>query len=159
MRATEISTSRWKIALYLGGSLAFVAIALLLLQQPDRVAWKLELGLGFFGLCAVGFAWLLVCPQRLLLDDDGFTLMGGFARSPKKLHWRDIDAFFVYSLPRGGKMIGFNYKPGVRDVSPMVRLNRRFGADGALPKGWPQSPEEMVVELNNFRLRALARGA
>jgi hypothetical protein len=160
MSATEIATSRWKLALYLAGSLAFVAIALRLPPQPHRDAWKLQLGIGFFGLCAVVFAWLLIRPQRLALDAEGFTLLGGFVASPKKVCWRDIDEFFIYRLPRGGKMIGFNYKPGVRPVSPLVRPHRLRGADGALPKGWARSPEEMVAELNAYRRRALgAAGA
>jgi len=156
MVTTELATARWKIALYLAGSLAFVAIALLLLEHPDRDAWKLQFVLGFFGLCAVVFAWLLIRPQRLLLDPEGFTVVGGFARNPKKVRWRDIDEFFVYRLPRGGKMIGFNYKPGAREVSPIARLNRRLGADGALPKGWAQSPENVATELNEYRVRAIA---
>lgn len=156
MGATEISGSRWKTVLYLGGNLAFVVSALFLLQHPDRDAWKLQLCVGFFGLCAVVFVWMLIRPQRLLLDDEGFTLLGGFVRSPKKVHWRDIDEFFVYRLARGGKMIGFSYKAGAREVSPMVRFARSFGAEGALPKGWARSPEEMVAELETYRLRALA---
>jgi hypothetical protein len=156
--ATEFSVSRWKIALYLGGSLAFVAIALFFLQHPDRDAWKMQLGLGFFGLCSVVFVGLLIRPQRLLLDRQGFTLVGGFIRSPKNIPWRDVDAFFVYRLPRGGKIIGYNYRPGVREVSALARVGRALGADGALPKGWALSPEKMVAELNAYREQALGAG-
>ena len=150
----EISTARWKIALYLAGSLIFVAAALLALQHPDGDVLGLQLGLAFFGLCAVVFVWLLIQPQRLLLDDQGFTLLGGFVRSPKMILWTDIDEFFVYRLPRGGKMIGYNYKPGARATLRLAKLNRLFGADGALPKGWPRSPERMAEELNSYRLQA-----
>lgn len=154
MGATEISVSRWKIALYLAISLGFVAIALLMVQHPDEEVWKAQLGLGFFGLCSLIFAWLLIRPQRLVLDSQGFTLEGGLVRNPKKVYWRDIDEFLVYRLPRAGKMIGYNYKPGVRQDSALARITRKFGADAALPKGWPMSPEKMVAELNTWRLQA-----
>jgi hypothetical protein len=158
MGVTEFSVSRRKTAPYLGGSLAFLAIDLLLLQHPDEDAWKLQLGLGFFGLCALVFVWLLIRPQRLLLDRQGFTVLGGFIRSPKKIPWRDVEAFFVYRLPKGGKMIGYNYRPGARKDSALARVGRAFGADGALPKGWALSPENMVVELNAYRQQALGAG-
>lgn len=150
----EITVSRWKIGGYLAISLAFVAIALLFLQHPDEDAWKLKLGLALFAPASAVFVWLLIHPQRLLLDSQGFTLAGGLVWSPKKVYWRDIDSFFVYSLPRGGKMIGYNYKPGLRDLPKLARINRVFGADAALPKGWPKSPEAMVEDLNAYRLRA-----
>ena len=156
---TEISTARWKIALYLAGSLAFVAIALLALQHPDEDALGLELGLAFFGLCAAVFVWLLIQPQRLLLDDQGFTLLGGFVRSPRRVLWADVDEFFVYRLPRGGKMIGYNYKPGARTPPRLAKFNRWFGAEAALPRGWPMSLEKMVAELNDYRLQATSRDA
>jgi hypothetical protein len=159
MDTREIATSRGKTALYLAMSLAFVAIALFGLQDPDRASSKLQLCLAFFGLCSVVFVWLLIRPQRLLLDSEGFTLLGGFVRSPKKVCWCDIDAFFVYRLPRGGKMIGFNYRPDA-PRGAVVRFARRLGAEGTLPKGWPIGPDKMVAELNAFRLQALdARGA
>lgn len=156
MNATEISGSRGKMALYLGGSLAFVAVAALLLQHPTQDAGELQLGLGFFGLCAAVFAWRLISPQRLRLDDEGFTVLVGFAKSPRKIYWRDIDRFFIYRLPRGVEMIGFNYRPDARDVSPMVRISRQLGADGWLPKGWTLSPAQMVDMLNAYRLKAEA---
>ena len=159
MPTTEIRTSRWRIAVYLGGSLAFVAIALWLLQHPTQGAWKLKLGVGFFGLCAVVFVWLLINPQRLVLDDEGFTILGGFVRSPKKIQWRDIDGFFVCRLPRGGKMIGFNYRAGASPRRRLARFNRAFGAEAALPRGWPQSPEALAAQLNAYRAQALGGGA
>jgi len=159
MPTTEITTSRWKIAVFLGGSLAFVAIAFWLLQHPTQNAWKLKLGFVFFGLCAALFVGLLINPQRLVLDHEGFTILGGFVRSPKKIQWRDIDGFFVYRLPRGGKMIGFNYKAGASPRPRLARFNRAFGAEGALPKGWPQSPEALAAQLNAYRAQALGGGA
>jgi hypothetical protein len=79
-----MSTSRWKTVLSLGGSLAFAALALLELEHPVLFnIGKYRFGLVlfavvFFALCAAVFLWLLFRPQRLLLDDDGFTLLGAF---------------------------------------------------------------------------------
>ena len=111
----------------------------------------------FFGLCAVAFICMLVRPQRLLLDDEGFAIVGGLVRSPKKVYWRDVGEFFVYRLPFGPKAIGFNYKPGATRLPSLIKLNRRFGADAAFPTIWTVSPERMVEDLNAHRLRATNR--
>jgi hypothetical protein len=156
MDATTMTTSRRKVALYLAGSLTFAGVAAWALQHSESGAWKLQAAIAFFGLCALVFAWRLVRPQRLLLDREGFTLLGGLARSPRKVAWRDLDGFFVYRLSRGTKMIGYNYRPGAREVPRLARFSRPFGADGALPMGWKQSPEAMVAQLNAYRAGALA---
>jgi hypothetical protein len=41
----------------------------------------------------------------------------------------------------------------------MGRIARRFGADAALPKGWPMSPDAMVEHLNAVRAQALGERA
>jgi hypothetical protein len=69
-------------------------------------------------------------------------LAGGFVRSPKRICWRDIDEFFVYRLPKGGKMIGLNHRPGARKAARKLP----FGPDGALPKCWPGSPDSTATE-------------
>lgn len=155
---SEIHGSYWKNGLYLAISLVFVVGGLAMLRDPEAVgaAW---LCLIFFGLGAVVFLWMLVRPQRLILDSQGFTLCGGLVRSPKLVRWRDVEPFFVYRLPRAGKMIGYNYRPGAGPDSMLARINRRLGADCALPKGWPMSPEAMVEQLNACRARALGNAA
>jgi hypothetical protein len=145
------------MALYLVASLGFVAIGIWLPSKPGDELLNL-LASAFFGLCALVFAWMLVRPNRLLLDNEGFTQLGGFVRNPKKVLWAEIEEFFVYRLPRGGKMIGFNYRPGARPTSRLTKLNRWAGADGALQRGWPGSPESMVQKLNDLRLQATRGG-
>ncbi len=132
-----MAASLGKTVLYPTGRLSFVAIGLMMLHGSDGNDGKLWFALVFFGVCAASFGWLLIRPQRLLLDDQGFTLLGGFVPSPREVYWHDIDEFFVYRLPRGRKMIGYNFKPGSMRVTSAVSLARQFGADGALPKGWP----------------------
>jgi hypothetical protein len=153
-KPSEIRGSVWKNALYLASSLIFVVGGLAMLREPDSVGtgW---LCLIFFGLGALVFLLLLIRPQRLLLDSQGFTLCGGLVRSPRLVRWRDIEPLFVYRLPRAGKMVGFNYRPGVGPDTAMARIARRLGADGALPKGWPMSPDALADHLNAVRANAL----
>jgi hypothetical protein len=128
-----------------------------MVQDPKAnsvVGW---FGIAFFGLCALVSARLIVRPQVLLLDGEGFTLDGGLVRSARKIGWRDIEGFFVYRLPKGGKTIGYNYEPAAGKDSLLIQINRAFGSDGALPKAWSGSPESMADELNDYRLQALAR--
>ncbi len=155
---TEISGSRRKAVLYLVGSLAFVAIGLWELRHFDGRIGTPHFVLAFFGLCAVVFAAVLIRPERLVLDDEGFTRRGGIVWSPKKIYWRDVDRFFVYRAAWGVKMVGFNYKPGARDVPSTAKLNRLFGAEGALSTFWARSPEKMVEELNAYCSRAMSNG-
>lgn len=149
-----IEASRLKMSLYLAGSLIFVAIGAMMVGD-DSTNLKAWLALVFFGLCAAIFAFLLMRPQVLELDAKGFTVRGGFIRAPKKVLWRDVESVFVYKLPRGGKMIGYNLVPAARKDTALGRIARSFGADGALPKGWPGSPEKMAEDLNAYRVWAL----
>lgn len=149
METKENLAARWKTALYLAVSLVFVVGGLW--ARPGAGAWKLDLAVGFFGLGALVFAWLLIRPQRLQLDARGFTLSGGMVRTPRQVAWADVDRFFIYRLPRGGRMVGYNFKPGVRKPSALGAITRGLGAEAALPKGWPQSPEQLVDELETYR--------
>ena len=158
LQTREIGSSRLKFVSYLAISLAFVGLTVWLIKDgnsDEHASWA-WFGLSFFGLCSSVFVWLLIRPQRLLLDREGFTLLGGFIRSPKQVKWKDISEFFVYDLPRGGAMIGYNFRPGSHPGSALIKLNRRFGAEAALPRGWPMSLDEMVEELNDYRARALS---
>lgn len=155
----EISSSRWKTSLFLGGSVAVAAFLLFELQTPDADPPMLKFGLAFASLCAFVFAWVLVRPQRLLLDDEGFTLVGGGVRSPTKVRWHEIEGFFVHRVNGRVKTIGYNYKSGVRAASLWRDLSRRLGADGVLDGQWPRSTEEMVEYLNAFRTEAVAKKA
>jgi len=152
----DYTSSRVKTGLMLAGSLIFVAAALFLPRDPGRSQAALTAAGVFFGLGALVAAVLLVRPQRLRLDGEGFIVSGGFVRTPHKVPWRDIDPMFVYRLPRGGKMIGYNFVPGARERNRLAIINRRWaGAEAALPKLWSESPEQMVEEINAYRAKAL----
>jgi len=148
---TFVASRTKSMALFLV-SIAFVAIAVFLPQTPSGSgAWRVGAA-AFFGLGALVFAWLLVRPQRLILDSDGFTMTGGLVISPKTIRWSDVDRFFI--LPLGTRMIGFTYRD--RSHPALLRnLNRRAtGADGALPASWNADPDKVVEELNAYRQRA-----
>ena len=155
MPSTMIRASRRKTAAYLALCTAFAAVALVLLWEGER-DWRAWLTLVLFALGACIFVWSLIRPHQLLLDEAGFELSGGFIRTPRRVPWGHVERFFVYRLPRGGKMIGYNLVPEVRARSALAPLNRSFGADAALPKTWPGSPERIVEQLNDYRIRALA---
>jgi hypothetical protein len=158
-RSSEIVGARWKAALYLIASLAFAVGGALMLNDPDESRAAAMLCLMVFGIGAVVFLVLLLRPQRLVLNSEGFEVSGGLVGTPKLVRWRDIEPLFVYRLPRAGKMIGYNFRPGVKPESTMGRIARRFGADAALPKGWPMSPDAMVEHLNAVRAQALGERA
>jgi hypothetical protein len=158
MEPLTITGSRLKTILYLAMSLAFVAGGVWVIGHPSQskdliYGW---LSIALFGLAALVFGWLLARPQVLRLDAEGFSLRGGLVRSPRVTRWRDIQPFFVFRLSRGGKMIGFNYAEGRAPSTTLAFVSGLAGAEAGLPKGWPKSPEAMVVILNDYRERALA---
>lgn len=157
MEPRIITGSRGKTLLYLFASLVFVFASVFLIRDSASDETGLWWGIAFFGLCALVFAWALVRPQTLMLDGNGFAVGGAFVRSPHHIPWQDVQGFYVYSLPRGGKMIGYNFEPGARKDSALRSVARRLGAEAALPKGWPLSAEEMAELLNDYRREALAR--
>ena len=156
LETKEIVQSRVKATIALFGSSAFVAIAVLLPRQAgESNDWRWWCG-AFFGLGVLLFSWLLIRPQRLTLDKEGFAVSGGLARWPKKIPWRSIEPFFLYQLPRGGKVIAFIFQAGA-DVhrTLLMKLNAKLGADGSLPRLWPGSPDDLVDELNAYRQGAI----
>ena len=156
MQVQEIKSSLWKSALTLIGSLALTVLCAALSSSGNFIIW---FGVAFFGLGSIISVFMLVRPQRLLLTPSGFSVVGGLSRSPKETLWSEVSPFFVFDLPKGGKMIGFNYTSEAQKNSILVRLSQSIGADGGLPTGWTQSPEKIVVHLNSYRAKVLAKNA
>jgi hypothetical protein len=158
MLQTEVySSSRSKIALMLLGALAFVAIAVFLPADEQSQNWRIYCG-GFFGFCAIVFLCLLVRPQRLTLDAEGFMLSGGLMLPSrvKKIRWDDIEGFSVFETGRGNKLIAYNFSPGASERTRLSRFNHAaFGLDAALPSGWPGGAAQMAEHLNTYRAQAL----
>ncbi|WP_406853021.1 hypothetical protein WEU32_04430 [Brevundimonas sp. BH3] len=156
MEAEEIKSSRGKSVLLLVSSLAFLSISVAMPSETAVESFNSWFAVAFSGLCSVVFAFLLIRPHRLLLAPSGFTVTGGFVRSPKQVLWHDVNPFFVFRLGRAGKVIGYNFAPGSKDTT-LIRMNRFVGAEGALPQGWPGSPDRMVERINAYRALALAQ--
>lgn len=156
VEATEITASRGKSLLLLAGCLAFVATSLFV-DRHGRAGWGIQSAELFFGLGSLIALWTLVRPQRLLLDGFGFTLAGGLVRTPRRIAWADIDGFVVYRMPRGGKMVGWRYRPDRARGALKRAVAEMAGVDGALPKGWPGKPEALVETLERYRVAATGR--
>src|SRR5689334_3682799 len=74
-------SSRGKALAFLCLCLAFVAIGAFALNRTPDV-WPIWLAIGLFSLGVLMCLILLVRPQRLILDRDGFTMTGGFTLKP-----------------------------------------------------------------------------
>ncbi len=149
-------SSRRRMVFLLLLSVAFVALAMFLPPDGQSDNWRIYGG-GFFGLGVIVFAWLLVRPQTLTLDDEGFTLSGGLTLPSrvKTIPWRDVEEFFVFSTGNGSKLIGIDFKPGASERTRYARFSRTaFGADGGLPGYWSGGCENVVQQLNEYRARA-----
>lgn len=142
----EITASRKKTTLYLILSLGFVASGVLLPNKDGSLLWASA----FFGLCAFVFIILLVRPQRLSLNREGFSLSGGLLLSPTKVAWQDVTGFFVVRVRPGNSLIGFNYSPNASTKPRGAAFSRRIaGADGAISGVWSGSNAAVVDKLNN----------
>ena len=149
----ELISSRPKIVLLVLGCTPFVAIALSAFLQGERELW-IWLSLLLFGGGLISSGLLLVNPMKLHLDETGFALSGGFFMGIRQARWADVEQFSVVRLPRGGKMICYNFKPHARKATWWMEINRRLGADASLPKLWPGKPEDLVEKLNRYRAEA-----
>jgi hypothetical protein len=154
MQIRVIQSSPLKTGLLLAGCLVFVGVGGWAYGQSTQRDWGMLLAIAFFGLGIPIAAILLVRPQRLTLDSEGFTLSGGLMLKPRTTLWSEVTAFSVFRLPRGGKMIGYNLIPAKEGMT--TRLSRRLsGFDGGLPKMWSESAEGLAEELNAYRNQAL----
>ena len=155
VKPRTISTSRWKLGLYLGLGLVFVTVGLVVGDSSKPRAFEVELFTILSALCCGLFAWLLVFPGRVLLHAEGFTVKGGFQLIPWTVRWGDVDAFVPLDYSRLGT-VGFRYTRGYRHPSRR-RFTRFRGADEVLPIWW-RSSESVAHDLNAYRMSALAAG-
>ncbi|WP_149790509.1 STM3941 family protein [Mesorhizobium sp. NFR06] len=153
-----IRGSRGKALLLLFGCLIFVLAGIgTLKHHPNDGQAMTWTGIIFFGLGVPVAISLLIRPQTLALDRDGFILDGGLLVRPKKVAWRDVKGFHVWRPRNRSKSVGYDFEPGARKETALMRVNRRLGAEDCLPGGWQYSPDKMVEILNSYRLQALTR--
>lgn len=152
--AEEIISSRPKSVLLGLGSWSFVAAVIWLLGERSGDNVWIYAALFFFGFCGSVGIYELISPNKLRLDDKGFTLSGGFMRGERQTKWSDVEPFAVINVAQGGKVIAYNLKPHARHETLAMKLNRAIvGADCGLPLGWPGKPEDLADRLNAYRLR------
>jgi hypothetical protein len=152
-----IKASCFKASLQLVMSLVLVAVGVMMVRIDPvglmgLVGWPILL---FSGLSAAIFVVLLLRRRSLELDARGFMLRGGLIRFPRKVLWRDIEPFFLYRLPKGGKMIGYKFVPASRKEMGLERAADSLEADDTMIDEWRRSPEQMVEDLNAYRHWAL----
>jgi hypothetical protein len=146
--------SRRKMLMLLGGSLAFVAIGIWMLRDPEH-RLVAELCTGFFGLCALT-ALINMHPRAsyLTLSERGFEFSALFRRH--FLAWSDV-AEFVPIAMSGNAMVGFYYAankqaPAMRHVSNFIA-----GIEAALPDTYGHSNQELAALLNELRRKLAAK--
>ncbi|NBC35570.1 hypothetical protein GTZ99_03255 [Novosphingobium sp. FSY-8] len=135
-----------KYLVYALGCTLFVALGVHLLNEPslhpsDRMlAWACVL---MFGTATAVFTTLLARPQRLVLDQDGFTISGGLTNTVISARWAEIDRIYVWQPPSGGGFIAYAL------VRPTGEGKSRQ-THGALPGGWPIKLEEMAALMRAY---------
>ena len=158
MPTTEINCSRRKIAIWVGGPTALWGVLLLysLYYSFPGVMWMVDVVFMLLGFLAFSarLAWMLIRPPRLLLDDEGFALAGGFVRAPRKIRWRDVESFFIWPESQATDLIGFFRAPGAGGASSKVRFAEALSDAGWGRAYWRPSDEEIVAELEARRWAA-----
>lgn len=117
-----IRGSRGKVSIYLLGSLAFVYGGVTM-QDHVFVGWSSVI---LFGTAALVFFWWFIRPPILLLDGNGFTLLGGFYRNRSKFSGEIWTAFSSTFCPEPTTQL-----PTVFDPKRLRRL-RRSAKDSGL---------------------------
>jgi len=127
------------------------------------------IGVAFFGLCTLAFAWMaLFANFRMILDKDGFGWRGG--RLSERWRWTDVSDFAVVEYAphmRGAslrKRIGFNDKRSSRNLSQTMGegISRAMtGRDCFIPDTYGSSSfglpmEDLVRLLSQWRQRVMA---
>lgn len=143
LEGTVILGARWKAALTILGSAAFVAAGVWMAQgsvpEVALIAWASIL---FFGLCLFAGIGQFLWPTRLRLVKAAF-IIEAFPWRRRVVSWEDVDEFFLWRH-QSTKVVAFNYHPGRAPSGFLVQANRAFGLEGALPTGLRISPERLL---------------
>ena len=131
----------------LAASVALAVVGRAAAAEGRVVGW---VALGFFGLCALVFAIVLLPGSAYLrLDSRGFTTRNLFRKG--RLRWRDVRNFRPYSVP-GGTFVGFDFTEASGSLG-RVSARKLAGVDGGLPDTYGLEPEELAAVLNAWRDR------
>ena len=136
----------WK---HLLGAIAVTALG------ASAVYWHFALVAGWVLLVIGGLLTpvaaiqLLPGAASLTLDQDGFHVTGLFRRTSYR--WDEIEGFGVYCPTPKKQMVGFNFLPGRRPKSLLMRKSREeFGYEAALGDVYGLNPEEFAEMMNAY---------
>jgi len=100
-------------------------------------------------LTPIAIVQLLPGAASLTLDQDGFHMTGLYRR--KSYRWDEIEGFGVYSIAPKKKMVGFNFRPGTRPKSFLMKKSRDgFGYESALGDLYGPNPEKLAEMMNAY---------
>lgn len=145
---SEFHYSRRTSLLYLAASIVIAGLVEVRVSAlgSGPATWLLPLLM----VPASGFAWLVIRPRRLVIDDQGFRIHGGFAFRPKRILWQELESVTVCHPGRGSRAVGVNFKRPRRDP-----LHLADEAPSARPmlilQGWDEPPETMADALEAAR--------
>lgn len=149
-------SSRWKSALIVLGGLAFVAIGLWLIQDPDgarrySAGYMHLVGYAcvlFFGAAAVVGLGMIFKPSRLVLDPAGLTY--AWLWGEKTWAWRDVGPFELDGAGQSGRMIRFDVGG---EAGRPTGFSSAMARRPSIPGGWTRSISDVCAELNAARER------
>ena len=150
----ELRPSRLRLVGLLLVCAAFVAVGVAALHQSALVGW---LCIVFFGLGG-GIAVVSLFPgaSYLRLTDEGFELCAAFRKTPM-IPWGDVSEFRVARLPRGGRMVVFDWRK--ERTGGLQKISRTLvGANAGLGQQYGMKHQALADLMNEWRSRALARG-
>lgn len=152
--------ARWKSALSVLGSIAFVAAGVFMAFGPIRettryspeiirlVGWVCVL---FFGAAGLMACLNLVRPTEVVLSPEGFQVVG--VRRKPVVPWRDVRRFFIAKV-QGNKFVCYEL-----DRTP-TNLQRAMGADqpgvwgdGQIPAHLQRGVDQVLTVLEEWRGR------
>lgn len=151
-------TARWKAALGVLGSVAFIWVGWVLINGTGTARYPASFQhlagwacILCFGLCGLNGLIALFVPARLTIESDGFSFKRGWG-STKRYRWDDIDRITVLRQPGGASVVWTNTEPSGGITRAM------FGYDGSLPGDLTMPParlaEELLFAKERHRLRA-----
>lgn len=146
-----IRSSRATAALMLSIVAGFVAIGLMMAQDPEESAVIGYLMAGAFSLGIPVFAWRLVRPDTMTLTPDGISWQNMFRTD--RWEWSEVQDFHAYKPTSRtiAKHVGFVFTNRGRDGAPGDAAEESTEATGSFGTGWELSAADLADLLNNAR--------
>lgn len=158
------TASRFRMAATGGFCFLVMLVGLWFIGESDDAAvigWS-WIGVMVLGLGCVAGVWQTARPSQLIVSPEGFQVTGLFGNG--LIPWRDVDAFFVHAeavsdkghgevAPHAAWRLGQTAKARNSLLSRISRAGLEGEVDGAVPRHFGSSPEEMADLLESWRVR------